>query len=146
MKKQSELKKIGIWMDHAQAKLINPDDIDLSIRELASTLNPRERIAGETADGIKLGGFRSSNNEFAKHEKEQNATHAYYKKLAVELLPYDMILIFGPTTARQEFYNYLKEEHNFSNKVITTVDGNYNTDNQLKAFVKKSFADGEHVQ
>lgn len=138
MKKQSEIRKIGIWMDHKEAKLVDPDNSESNFPKIVSKLKSRERISGESADGIKLGGFRSSNNEFSKHEKEQNAMHAYYKLLADRLLDYDEILIFGPTTARQEFYNYLVGEHNFANKSIKTVDGNYLTDNQLKAFVKKT--------
>lgn len=141
MKKQLEIKKMAIWMDHKEAKFINPEDLDAGIQTIVSTVKSRERIAGEASDGIKLGGFRSSNNEFSKHERKQNALNSYYKKLAEKLSDYDEILVFGPTTARQEFCNYLKEDQNFADKVIRSDDGNYNSDNQLKAFVKKSFQD-----
>ncbi|MBK7038576.1 MAG: hypothetical protein KBF42_00870 [Chitinophagales bacterium] len=138
MKKQLEIKKIAIWMDHKEAKMIDPAHLDQDLIKVTSKIKGRKRISGQSSDGVKLGGFRSSNNEFAKHEKEQNSLHAYFKELADKLVVYDEILIFGPTTARQEFYNYLNAEHNFINKVIHTVDGDYITDNQLKAFVKKS--------
>ena len=89
MKKQLEIKKIAIWMDHKEAKMIDPAHLDQDLIKVTSKIKGRKRISGQSSDGVKLGGFRSSNNEFAK-------------------------------------------------QVIHTVDGDYITDNQLKAFVKKS--------
>src|SRR5690242_12237829 len=138
MKKFSAIKSIGVWMDFAEAKLIFPGKPSSDIRKVSSPIKTHVRIAGESSDGIRLGGYRSSNNEFTKHQINQNEVHSYFKQLAAELLPYDEILVFGPTPARKEFHHFLQKDKHFLGKRIISKPGDYLTENQLVEFVMKN--------
>lgn len=140
MKKEtSKIKQVGIYMDHAQAKFIEPDTTG-KIHVIQSALKSMVRIDGEESDGTRLGNFRSTNNESHKHNREQNEIHAYYKQLAEQLKPYDEIFIFGPSTAHNELHNYLINEKKLSGKKISTEKADYITENQIKERVRNFFA------
>jgi len=141
MKKQESMKSIGVWMDHAHAKLVEPGASTAAIREMQSPVEGRVRIDGEGADGTRLGGYRSTNNENHKHNKEQNEIHLYYKQLAEVLLPYEKIFICGPSTARKEFHNYLLEEKRFFGKRIFSKQEDKLSENQLVAYVNSNLAE-----
>lgn len=137
MKKQIALKKIGIWMDHAEAKFIDPE-MSTVIQVISSPIKTHVRIPGQAGDTTRLAGYRTTNREQNKNNKKQNEEKAYYKELAEMLKTYDEIFIFGPTMARNEFYNFLMKEKGFSDKKILTEEGNYDTENQIVAQVKKN--------
>lgn len=52
--------------------------------------------------------------ESQMHSKEQHWQSEYYKKLGVAIRNYDDVILFGPTDAKAELYNKLKEDHLFS--------------------------------
>ena len=130
---------IGVWMDHAQAKLLHYEDKEPIIRVIDSGVESRIRFKGESGDGTKLGNYRSTNNEGSKHAKENQALKFYYKKLMEALHPYNDILLFGPSSAHKEFYNFLMEDKSFASKRITSKDSDYLTENQLVDYVNKWF-------
>ena len=79
MKKiKSIVNHIGIWMDHAEARIINPDISADKPNLIRSSYKSRIRIAGENGDGTQLGNNRSTNNESHKHFRKQNDLHSYY--------------------------------------------------------------------
>lgn len=138
MKKEIKSKKqIGLWMDHEKAKLIEP--VTARITTLEREALPQSAIAGEQGGGSRLGNNRSTNNEFNRHNKEQDQLHAYYKELAKELMPYDEILIMGASTAHKEFVNYLVSDKHFSGKKITGEACDHLGDNVLQQKVYDFF-------
>ena len=139
MKKVISKAVIGVWMDHAEARII---DIGRKTGKISVIKSPsgKRRIAGEAADGTSLGNFRSTNNEYSKHNKKQNTTHSYFKKLADALGDYDEIHLFGPTTAQKEFHNFVSDEKLLTGKKITSQAADYLTDNQLVEHVRKYFS------
>ncbi len=137
-KNQSIPSAIGVWMDHSKACLIDLAKSSKAISTIKPPAMPR-RIFGEEADGIRLGNNRSTNNEYGKHEKEKNTTHAFYKKLADALREYDEIFLFGPTTARKEFRNYALKENLLAGKKVASRAADYLTDNQMVEQVRKYF-------
>ncbi len=138
MKKEHTIKKIGLWLDHAEAHFIHPDHSS-KIETSVSDHTGRERHRGEGADGILLGGYRSSNNEHHKHRREENALHKYYLELQGKLQDYDEIYLFGPGPARNEFFNMLKEDKHFSAKKIEMEAADHLSENQMKAKVNAHF-------
>ncbi len=138
-KKNEEIKKIGVWMDHAEAKFIEPGNELSSMRSIHANDPGLIRHAGESSDGTKIGQYRSSNNEFSKHRKEENNTREYFESLVGQLKSYDEVFIFGPTTAFSEFMNYLTKEKALSNQKIHVEKSDYLTDPQLLKMVKEYF-------
>ena len=137
-KDKKEIKPVGVWMDHCEAFLIDPDHG--KVKHVISPAISHVRHAGEESVGVKLGNHRSTNNEYSKHEREQHTLHTFYKELAVALHHYDDIYVFGPTTARSEFANYVAKEHLLAGKNIQTHAADHMSDNQMAAHVKQHFS------
>jgi len=124
----SLVKKIGVWMDHSKAQLIEFAIENEDIKTMSSpfTHEQKEKTWGK--------------NENLMHHKEQHQQAAYYKSLAEAIKGYDEILLFGPTDAKHELYNLLKKDAHFAKKVIDVEDAGKLSDNQQQAFVREHFA------
>jgi hypothetical protein len=138
-KKNDALRRIGVWMDHSDAKLIEPEKGSESIRTIHSHDSGKHRFPGESSDGTRLGNYRASNNEFSKHRKDENKDKDYYELLADELEPYNEIFVFGPTTAAQEFRNFLTKVKSFSDKKLELEKSDYLTEPQMFKLVREHF-------
>lgn len=119
-------KTLGIWMDHSVANLIESKDS-----------NTNHTIESDFTNIKKLGALRRS--EDIMHNKEQQLHEAYFQEIADEILKYDHVLLFGPTNARVELYNYLNKDLHFKDIKIDVEAADKMTDNEKSAFVKKHF-------
>ena len=119
--------KLGIWMDHANAHLIEfpTDDHEESL------------ISSKFTHEIKSTAFDKSEN--LMHNKERHEQLAFYKKLGIAIRNYESVILFGPTNAKVELYNFLRADHNFANIKIETKHADKMTDRQQYAFVKHYF-------
>lgn len=135
MKHKAEHKTIGVWMDHSEAHLIEPDKGH--VKHFLSPAVSHVHHSGESV--VRLGNHRSTNNEHSMHERDQTLLHSYYKELAVLLHPYDEIYVFGPTTARSEFANYVEKQRLLAGKKLSTHSADKMTEPQMVAFVKQYF-------
>ena len=52
----------------------------------------------------------------------------------------DEVLLFGPTNAKTELYNILKEDHHFDKIKIETAPSDKMTENQQYALLKEHFS------
>ncbi len=121
-------KKIGIWMDSESAHFVELTDESIQDAEIESTFT-------HEAKGISLG-----KNENIMHNKEQHQQAAYYKQLGEVIKNYDEVLLLGPTHAKAELVNILKEDHHFDKIKIEVRQADKMTENQLHAFVKDYFS------
>ncbi len=128
---------VGIFMDHREARII--DARTKISRTIHSRYESRLREKGQSAVGTQLGDYRSTNNEANEHHQEQHDTKAYYKSIGEAILPYDEIYLFGPTTAKEEFQNFLLEDPQFREKIIRVEGADYITLNQQNAQVQNHF-------
>lgn len=119
-------KKLGIWMDHASAHLME------FTTDTIATLGSKFT---DEAEGHDL-----SKGESLMHNKEQHEESAYYKELGKEILKYDDVLLFGPTDAKAELFNLLRADSHFEKIKIEVQQADKMTDNQQHAFVKDYFA------
>ena len=138
--KTAEIKFIAVWIDHEKAHLIEPGK-EPSIQTVFASANENGHVKGETADGIRLGNFRSTNNEYHKHRKEENQFHQFCKELSAVLVQYDVLLVLGPGTAHKEFRNYLQNEKHFKDKKIMELTTGQMTENELKAKVNSVYCE-----
>jgi stalled ribosome rescue protein Dom34 len=122
------VKKLGIWMDHASAHLIefSMDSSETKTLNSKFTHEQKEKTLGK--------------NENLMHNKEQHQQLEYYKNLAEAIKGYDEVVIFGPTDAKHEFYNHLKKDSHFSKMIIEVEDAGKMSDNQQQAFVRDYFS------
>ncbi len=139
---------VGVWLDHHQAHLVYPKGKDeYAVETLVSPHDNHPRFEGETSTDTSFGSFgrtspaMGSNNEHNKHNREQKELHDYYRMLQKVLAQYDEILLFGPTTAKEELYNILFDDKAFNGKRILVEKSDKMTGNQLLAFVKDYFSE-----
>lgn len=121
-------KRLGIWMDHSTAHLIR----------FTSDENENSVIESSFTHVAKKESFEKSEN--VMHNKEQHQQAEYYKKLAEAIKPYDEVLLFGPTDAKQELFNKLKADHLFEKIVIEVKQADKMNENQQSAFVRDYFS------
>jgi len=119
-------KKLGIWMDHSTANLIdlNTDKNNHSIVSKFTSVKKEEAL---------------SKSENLMHNKEQGMHDQYYKKIGDEILKYDHVLLFGPTRAKDELNNYLNTDSHFEDITVDIEPADKMTDNQKDAFVSNHF-------
>ncbi len=119
-------KKMGVWMDHSSANFI-----DLTTKKNSYTI-----ISQFTTDAKDEA---ITKNEHLMHVKEQTLNKAYYKEIAAEIEGYDRVLLFGPTDAKTELYNYLNSDLHFKDIQFDVVPAEKMTTNEKEAFVKRHF-------
>ena len=120
-------RKLGIWMDHANAHLMefNSDPERSNTVVSKFTHDEKDHDSGES--------------EKLMHNKENHDQSDYYKKIANAIRNYDDILLFGPTDAKAELYNLMKDDHHFSKIRIAVKPADKMNSTQQYAFAKEYF-------
>lgn len=119
-------KKLGIWMDHSTAHIIEFKN---------------NAIVSNTIESLSVQGEKQNfgKDESLKHNTEQDQLSEFFKRLSAIIKDYSEVIIFGPTNAKTELYNLLKEERHFNNIKIDIETTDNLTENQMHAFVKEHF-------
>ena len=117
-------KQLGIWMDHSTAHII----------EFSTESNETTTINSNFTHEVKETTLRKSEN--LMHNKEQHQQHEYYKKLGEVIKNYGEVILFGPTDAKEELFNVLKEDRHFEDIRIFVQHSDKLTENQQHAFVR----------
>lgn len=122
------MNKLGIWMDHSSAHLIefmaNPGK--QKIIESKFTHEEKELSLGKSENGM--------------HNKEQHEQSDYYKQLGEVIKNYNEVILFGPTDAKVELFNTLRADHLFEKIKIEVKPADKMTENQQNAFVREHFS------
>jgi len=119
-------KKLGIWMDHTIAHIIGLNNYSITSYTIES-----HSIQGEKQNFGK--------DESLKHNTEQDQLSEFFKKLSTVIKDYSEVILFGPTNAKTEFYNILKEDSHFNNIKIDIETTDNLTENQMHSYVKEYF-------
>lgn len=121
-------KNLGIWLDHSNAYLTEFTTDPMTTRVISSKFTHEEKVES------------LNKSEALMHHKEQHQQSEYYKMLGEEIKNYDRVILFGPTRAKVELINKLKENHLFSKIKIEIKQKDKMTENQQHAFVREYFA------
>jgi hypothetical protein len=121
-------KKLGIWMDHSNAHLM----------EFENAASGSKTIESPFTHQVKEDSLEKS--EHLMHNKEQQQQAAYYKQLGEVIKNYEEVLLFGPTDAKTELLNSLKKDHHFDNIKIEIKQADKLSENQQHAFVREYFS------
>src|SRR5690349_16203487 len=120
-------KNLGIWMDHKNAHLM----------EFTNETNEIKIITSKSTH--EATGESQNKSENVMHNKEQNQQAEYYKLLGEAIKNYDEVILFGPTEAKSELLNILREDHRFEKINIQVKAADKMTENQQHAFVRNYF-------
>ncbi len=125
---ENNYKKIGIWLDNAEAHLIEyaPDAMESKVILSAFTHEVMEESLEK--------------NENLMHNKKRQMQTAYLKEIASVIKNYEAVLLFGPTEAKIKLSHLLKETKSLPKIKIHVKQTDYMTENQQHAFVKHFFA------
>ncbi len=121
------VKKLGIWMDHSNANLI----------EFSSEVKKTKTISCSYTFEDKEETLKIS--EKVMHNKEQLKQTIYYKNIANCIREFDEVILFGPTNAKLELHNLLKENHLFDNIKIEVQNTDKMSDKDKHIFVRNHF-------
>ncbi|MEO6883324.1 MAG: hypothetical protein ABI199_04780 [Bacteroidia bacterium] len=120
--------KLGIWMDHSEAHLIELNNESSPTAIINNTFNH---------DDME---FALSKGEFLMHNKRQQHQAAYYKKLGDVIILYNEVILFGPTDAKTELLNVLRTDHRFEKIKIEVQATDKMSENKKQAFVRAHFS------
>jgi len=114
-------------MDHSVAHLmeLTNDTIETSIVESQSTLM-------DEANYLRK-------DEGLMHNIEHYQKADYFKRLGNVIKDFNEVILFGPTDAKSELHNLLKDDHHFDKIRIEVKPADKMTENQKQAYVKKYF-------
>ncbi len=120
-------KKLGVWMDHAHAHLMEyADPMVTKVVTSNSTYEEKEKT------------LRKSENMM--HNKDRQQVSEYYKEIGESIKNYDEVLLFGPTNAKVELFNILEADRSFSKIRIELEQADKMTENQEHTFVREYFS------
>lgn len=121
-------RKMGIWMDHSMAyiMILEDDKITTNTIKLESLLPAKEQNMGV--------------HERKMHDKEQTKLSLYYKKISEVIIAFDDVVLFGPTDAKTELLNLLKESHHFDKIKICAKTADKMSESQQQTYVKEYFS------
>ena len=122
------IKKLGIWMDHSNAHLM----------EFENAASGSKTVESAFAHEVKEESLEKG--EKTMHHKEQQQQTAYYKQLGEVIKKYEEVLLFGPTDAKTELLNVLKADHHFDKIKIEVKQADKMSENQQHAFVREYFS------
>ncbi|UEG50724.1 hypothetical protein LK994_04455 [Ferruginibacter lapsinanis] len=121
-------KFLGICLDHALAHLMELTTGPMETKTIESKFTNEEKE-------ITL-----NKSEKGMHNKEQHLNSTYYKELCNIIKNYTDVILFGPTNAKNELMNILKEDHFFDTIKIEIAQADKMTENQQHTFVKEYFS------
>lgn len=124
----STTNKLGIWMDHSNAHLIEFNKEPSATTIISTTFNHEDKEAA-----LQKG-------ETLMHNKRQQQHAAYYKKLGETIISYEEVILIGPTDAKTELLNILQSDLRFKKIKIEVQPADKMSENQKQAFVKNHFS------
>lgn len=114
-------------MDHSNAHLI----------EFSSEVKETTTISSDYTFQDK--GETLERSENVMHNKEQHKHTTFYKNIANVIREFDEVLLFGPTNAKVELHNLLKENHLYDTIKIEVQNTDKMSDKDQHTFVRNHF-------
>lgn len=121
-------KKLGVWMDHNMAHLMEFTSKHFEIETIESKLNDQEKIESLA---------KSDNSNFIKEKKQ---LFDYYKRIGEAIKNYKRVILFGPTDAKIELFDLLSEDIRFLKIKFEIKETDKMDENQQHNFVKEYFS------
>ncbi len=120
-------KRIGIWMDHSSANMMELTSGEIISTVLSSTFNHDSKD-----ESLEKG-------EHLMHNKKQHEQSLFYKKIGETIRNYDEVILFGPTTAKNELANLIKDDHHFEKIKVEVKNADKMNEYEMHLFVEEYF-------
>lgn len=118
--------QLGIWMDHSVAYLMEFKTKPFEIQTIVCEYNMDKK-----------------NEEKVKQEKSiigLKNRYRFYNKIANTITNYKKIILFGPSNAKNDFFDVLSEDERFYKLKIEIKETDRMNINQQHAFINEYFA------
>jgi len=125
--KVKKTRLLGVWMDHSSAHAMTLANDTIITETINSAFTSQDREA------------TMNRSENVAHNKEQQQQGSYYKRVGEVIKNYEKVVIFGPTDAKSELANILKEDRHFDDIEIEVKPADKMTEHQMGAFVRDYF-------
>lgn len=122
-------KKLGVWMDHSIAYLMEFTSKHFEIETIESKLTNQQK-------NISL-----AECESLIKSKEKKQLSDYYKKIGETIKNYKRVILFGPSNAKVELFDFLSEDERFLKIKFEIKNTDKMTANQQHTFVKEYFSE-----
>lgn len=124
-------KKLGIWMDHSIAYLMEFTASAFEIKTIESKFIEQKR------------GQIPRNSDTLLLNKEEQKQSSYYKKISEVIKDYKKVILFGPTNAKLELFDILSEDDRFLKIKVEIKNTDKMTKEQRNSFVMDMFFKSE---
>jgi stalled ribosome rescue protein Dom34 len=120
--------KIGIWMDHSIAHLMEFSKTAFEVDTIESNFSHEEKMESLLRGQVHL------------HNKERQKQSKYYSKLMTVVKKYEEVILFGPTNAKEELFNVIVADSRFHDIKIQVKQTDKMTPREQHAFVRDFFS------
>jgi len=114
-------------MDHSRAFIMELVSDSIFESNVASEFTPKEAE------------ISWNKSEKMMQNKEQHQLTSYYKKLTDIIRDFNEVLLFGPTSAKDELLNIIREDHLFDDIKIDIKKSDKMSGIEMHKFVKEYF-------
>ncbi|HDR89792.1 MAG TPA: hypothetical protein ENN63_09235 [Bacteroidetes bacterium] len=134
--------KLGIWLDCEKACLIFLLDDQVRVEHIASEVESRVRIEGETKEASRLGGM-FINPVRKRTERRKHQFKEYFERLLSHMKGVGEIYLFGPAETGKKLGKEIRGNKSLRNIPVHVEKADKMTENQMIARVKKFFGERE---
>lgn len=131
---------LGIWIDTKQAKIIHLEGDKNTIDVILSEIETKEREDGENGNQGRFGD-QYIDPEKHKHNKLNEQTKAYLKRILLALKVNTSFVVFGPSTMKFQLEKDVKEDKALKGRLDGVKTADSMTDNQMVAWVRDFYTD-----
>ncbi|MFV5692140.1 hypothetical protein ACM55K_08965 [Flavobacterium sp. LT1R49] len=121
-------KKLGIWMDHSIAHLMEFTSKHFEIETIESKFTNQDKNKS------------LAKSDSLMHNKQKQQLSDYYKKIGEAIKNYKRVILFGPTNAKVELFDILSEDERFLKIKFEIKNTDKMSENQQHEFVKEYFS------
>jgi hypothetical protein len=129
------MKKVGIWIDHRRAVVVEIIDGVESQRIIESNVDPVSPPSGGKRTGTPWAP-RTGVKEHGREEAHYHKLAAFYKDVASQIGKPDQLLVMGPAGAKNEFAEVAQSLHGLSGVPTRVESADKMTDPQIAARVR----------
>ena len=123
-----KINQLGIYMDHAHAFLMELENELIISRNILSEWKETPEVVNQDSH------FMGSHSAERKHLQM-----VFYREISDIIRHYQQVVLFGPTDAKNELFNLIKDNYLFTNIKKDLIDTDKLTVAEMHDFVKEYY-------